>query len=119
MFAFMPVAMVEGKIVCTGSGIKKGDFADDVGEASDKQGECARCELSGVVIVEWDLGDQLGDEAGVGLGGVNAILVEVEGETGAGEGGRGGGSEKGVGDGDRVRRGRGQRGEVGGQRPHR
>ena len=56
-FAFAPVAMVEGEIVRAGGGVEKGDLADDVGEAPDEQGECARCELSGVGIVKWDLGD--------------------------------------------------------------
>lgn len=115
----MPVAVVEGEIVRAGGGVEKGDFADDVGEASDEEGECARCKRGMDGVIEWDLGDELGDEAGVGLGSVDAVLGEVEAETVGGEGERAGGAQERVADGGSVRgRGR-QRVEVGGQLVHR
>lgn len=54
----------------------------------------------------------MGDEAWVGLGGVDAVLVEVQGKTGGGQGEGGGGGKERVCDGGGVGDGRGQGGEV-------
>ena len=111
--------MVEGEIVRAGGGVEKSDFADDAGEAPDEEGEHTGCERGMYGVVEWDLGDELGDEAGVGLGGVDAVLGEVEAETVGGEGERGGGGEERVADGGDVWGRCRQRGEVAGQLVHR
>lgn len=73
--------MVKGEIVGAGSGVEKGDFADDVGETSDEEGKSAGCERGSVVVVEWYFRDELGDEAWIGSCSVDAILREVEGKT--------------------------------------
>lgn len=109
------MAVVEGEIVRAGGGVEKSDFADNAGEAPDEEGERAGCERGMYGVVEWDLGDELGDEAGVGLGGVDAVLGEVEAETVGGEGERGGGGEERVADGGGVRGRCRQRGEVASQ----
>lgn len=88
-----------------GGGIKKGDFADDVGETTDEESQCACCTRGFVGIVEWDLGDELGDEAGVSLGGVDTVLVEVKSKSLSRKGASSGGEEEWVRDcGFEVRR---------------
>ena len=111
--------MGDGEAIRTGGGVEKGDFADDVGKASNEEGECARCEWGVDGVVEWDLGDELGDEAGVGLGGVDAVLEEVESETVTGEGEGSSGDKEWMGDGGGVGSWRCQRVQVVSQFLHR
>lgn len=51
-FAVAPV--VKREIVGASGGVEKGDFADDVGEASDEKRERAGCEWVVIRVVEWD-----------------------------------------------------------------
>lgn len=70
-------------------------------------------------VVERDLGDELGDEAGIGLSGVDAVLEEVEGEALSGKSERGSVGEELVLDGGFVRNRRCERVKVASQCGHR